>query len=211
MRTDDLIADLAQSPWPTVRPAVRIAAAMIGGWIIALIGLMLLAGPPLAAVADTGPTPFALKLGFTLALAIVSTLAAMAAGRPGQRLGPLLALIGLPFLIIAVAAAFELDSVGPDAWESLLFGTSFMSCLVAVSLASMPILAGMFWAYRVLAPTSPTVAGFLAGLSSGSAGAVAYALYCTETTASFLIAAYTPAILVPALIGALLGKRLLRW
>lgn len=211
MRTDDLIADLAQSPWPTVRPSVRVAAAMVTGWLAALIGLMLLAGPPLAAVAQTGPTPFALKLGFTLALAIVSTLAALAAGRPGQRLGPSLALIGLPFLVIAVAAAIELDSVGPEAWDSLLFGTSFLSCLMAVSLASMPILAGMFWAYRVLAPTRPMLAGFLAGLSSGSAGAVAYALYCTETTASFLIAAYTPAILVPAFVGALLGSRLLRW
>lgn len=211
MRTDDLIADLAQSPWPTVRPARRVATAMVGGWLIALIGLVLLAGPPLAAVAETGATPFALKLGFTLALAIVSTLAALAAGRPGQRLGPRLALIGLPFLVIAAAAGFELISVVPDARESLLFGTSFFSCLAAVSLASVPILVSMFWAYRVLAPTRPTLAGFLAGLSSGATAAVAYALYCTETTASFLIAAYTPAILVPAIVGALLGPKLLRW
>jgi hypothetical protein len=211
MRTDDLIADLSQSPWPTVRPAVRVAAAMIGGWLIALVGLMLIVGPPLTAVAETGATPFALKVGFTLALAIVSTLAALAAGRPGQRLTPQLALIGLPFVVIAMAAGIELYSVGPGAWESLLLGTSFFSCMTAVSLASVPVLAGMFWAYRELAPTRPTLAGFLTGLSAGAAAAVAYALYCTETTASFLIAAYTPAMLVPACIGALLGSRLLRW
>lgn len=211
MRTDELIAELSRGPWPTVRPARRMAAVMLAGWLVALGGLMLIVGPPLAAVAKTGVTPFGLKLGFTLALAIISTLAALAAGRPGQRLGPRLALIGLPFLVIAVVAAIELTTVDPAARQPLLFGTSFRSCLTAVTLSSVPVLAGTMWAYRVLAPTRPALAGFLAGLSSGAAAAVAYALYCTETTASFLLAAYTPAILIPAVAGALLGPRILRW
>jgi hypothetical protein len=99
----------------------------------------------------------------------------------------------------------------PAEWPALLFGSTFLRCLTAVSLASIPILAAMLWAYRILAPTRLPLAGFLAGLSAGAAAAVAYALYCTETTASFLIGSYTPAILVPAIVGALLGSRLLRW
>ena len=62
-----------------------------------------------------------------------------------------------------------------------------------------------------MAPTRPAVAGLLAGLSSGGAAAAAYALYCPDTTASFLLAAYTPGALVPAIAGYLLGPKLLRW
>ena len=69
MRTDDLIADLAQSPWPTVRPELRIAAAALGGWLVALAGLVLVFGSPLQSVALTGAMPFATKMGYPLALA----------------------------------------------------------------------------------------------------------------------------------------------
>jgi hypothetical protein len=93
----------------------------------------------------------------------------------------------------------------------MLFGSSFAGCVFAISIASLPIFAALVWAFNSLAPTRPAVAGFFAGFSAGSAGAVAYALYCDETTASFLLVSYTVGILVPALIGALAGERLLRW
>lgn len=209
MRTDELITGLARSPQPTVRPPLRIAAAMIGGWIAALAVLMIVLGPPLTAVSETGATPFALKLGFTLALSALAAQAALAAGRPGQPLLLRLSLIALPYLVIAVAAGFELSSA--TEWKPLLFGSTFITCLGAISLASVPVMIAMFWAYRALAPTRPALAGLVAGLSSGAAAAVAYALYCPETTASFLMASYTPAMLVPAIVGMLLGSRLMRW
>jgi hypothetical protein len=211
MRTDELIAELARSPWPRVRPAMRMAAAMLGGWAVALAGLVIVLGPPLAAVPDTGVLPFGVKTGFTFALALLSAFAAIAAGRPGQRLAPRAALLALPLVIVATLAALELGSTPREAWGGLLFGSTFETCVTAIALASVPVFFGTVWAYRVLAPTAPAVAGLLAGLSSGAAAAVAYALYCPETTASFLLASYTPGLLIPAVAGALLGPRLLRW
>ena len=86
-----------------------------------------------------------------------------------------------------------------------------MPCMMAIAVGSVPVLVATLWAYREMAPTRPAVAGLLAGLSAGAAAAVAYALYCPETTASFLLAAYTPGALAPAIAGYLLGPKLLRW
>lgn len=211
MRTDDLIATLADDRPPQAHPALRVAATMAAGWVVALLGLVLVLGPPLAAVRETGALPFAVKTGFTVLLTVLSLFAAMAAGRPGQPLGARVALIAAPFLALAVVAGIELNSTPREAWKSLFFGSTYATCIAAIALASAPVLMASLWAYRSFAPTRPTVAGLLAGLSSGAAAAVAYALYCPETTASFLLASYTPGIAIPSVVGALLGARLLRW
>lgn len=211
MRTDDLIAELAAHPSPAARPALRLAFAMIAGWAVALIGLVLALGPPLAAVAKTGATPFALKVGYTLALTIITATLALAAGRPGQPLKLRAMLITLPVAVVAVAAALELTAMPPEHWTDLLFGSTTFHCIASIAVASLPVFIGTIWGFRVLAPTRLALAGFLAGLSAGAAGAVAFALYCEEATASFLLASYTPGMLIPAMIGALLGSRLLRW
>ena len=142
---------------------------------------------------------------------MISIVALITAGRPGLRLAPRFGLTLLPLAVLAIAAGTELASSAPAEWPALLFGSTLLRCLTAITLASLPILAAMLWAYRILAPTRLRLAGFLAGLGAGAAAAVAYALYCPETTASFLVGSYTPAILVPAVAGALLGSRLLRW
>lgn len=211
MRTDDLIADLAARPSPQMRPAMRLAFAIIAGWAMALAGSILVLGTPLAAVAETGTAPFALKLGYTLALAVITAAVTLAAGRPGQRLGSRSLLIAAPVAVIVAATAIELSATPSAGWDFMLFGSTSITCVVAITIASVPVFIGLVWAFRGLAPTRLALAGFVAGLSAGSAGALAYALYCKETTASFLLASYTPGILIPAVIGALLGPRLLRW
>lgn len=211
MRTDDLIADLAARPWPATRPAFRLAFAMLTGWAVALLGFVLVLGPPFAAVAETGTTPFALKLGYTLALTVIIAAVALAAGRPGQSLRARSMLIALPLGVVLAATALEFSSTPSAGWDFLLFGSTSVTCVAAITIASVPVFIGAVWAFRVLAPTRLGLAGFLAGLSAGAAGALAYALYCKETTASFLLASYTPGMLIPAIIGALIGPRLLRW
>ena len=193
------------------RPALRVAGALAASWLVALVGLVLVLGPPMAMVRQTGAAPFAVKLGYTLAVASLAAIAAIAAGRPGQKLGGPIALIGVPFVIILAVAALELLSSDPAAWGSMASGTTYWDCVQSVAIASLPVLIGMMWAYRILAPTRLALAGFLAGLCAGAAGAVAFALYCHETTAVFLVTAYTPAILIPALIGAVIARPVLRW
>src|SRR5207248_10805218 len=107
-RTDDLIAQLAAEARP-VRPAgPRLAAALVGGGLIALLIMMAFFGAPLKALPNTGTTALAVKLGFTLALALIAATACLAAGRPGDR--PLRRLIYLiaPLLVVGSVAAYVL-------------------------------------------------------------------------------------------------------
>ena len=211
MRTDDLIAELAAASVPEVRPAKRVVLAMLAGWLVALLGLVMVFGPPLAAVARTGMIPFMVKTGFAVAFTAAAVNAALAAGRPGRKLGARIALIAAPFIVLMALAMVEMNSTPESARSGLVFGTTFASCAIAIALGSVPVLVATLWAYREMAPTRPDLGGLLAGLSSGAAAALAYALYCPETTASFLLAAYTPGALAPAIAGYLVGPKLLRW
>lgn len=209
--TDELIAELAASSEPAADPRLRICAALAGGWLAALAGMLIFLGPPLQELGHTGFASFAVKIGYTFAIAVLTGMAAVAAGRPGRRLaGPIL-LILLPAAILSFVALLELSSVESSARTDMAFGTAYWDCVRSVVLASLPVFAGMLWAYRILAPTKLPLAGFLIGLSAGAAGAMAFALYCHEASAAFLLAAYTPAMLIPALIGAIAARRLLKW
>ena len=79
MRTDQLIAELATGDAPIARPRLRVACAIFVGWLIALAGLFVFLGPPLQEVQHTGIASFAVKLGYTFALASLSAMAAIAA------------------------------------------------------------------------------------------------------------------------------------
>lgn len=211
MHTDQLIAELATSGQLNPRPRLRIAVAIVAGWLVALAGLLVFVGHPLKEVHHTGMASFAVKLGYTLAVASLSALAAIAAGRPGRQVGGPMALITLPVILLLFVTVLELASANAAARQSMMFGTEYFDCVMSVVLASLPVFAAMIWAYRILAPTRLPLAGFLIGLSAGAAGAMAFALYCHEATAAFLLAAYTPAMLVPAMLGAVIARPLLKW
>jgi hypothetical protein len=211
MRTDQLIAELAQVQRPTGNPQLRIAVAIAAGWLMSLAGLLMFLGPPLQEMQHTGIASFAVKLGYTVALASLSVMAAIAAGRPGSKLSGPVAVIAIPIILLSFVALLELGPADAEARRAMLFGTAYLDCIKSVALASLPVFVMLAWSYRILAPTRPPLAGFLIGLSAGAAGAVAFALYCHEASASFLIAAYTPAMLIPALLGAVGGRLLFKW
>jgi hypothetical protein len=54
-------------------------------------------------------------------------------------------------------------------------------------------------------------AGFAAGLLAGGAGAWVYAFHCTESGLPFITLWYSAGILATALLGAVIGRWLLRW
>jgi hypothetical protein len=62
-----------------------------------------------------------------------------------------------------------------------------------------------------LAPTRFRAAGAAAGLVAGAIGAMVYVFYCREVSASFVFSWYTLGMTLPAIGGALLGPKLLRW
>lgn len=211
MRTDQLIEQLASDRERLARPRLRLTLALATGWLIAFAALILVLGSPLTMVEHTGAAPFAVKFGYALALTALSVAAALAAGQPGRELTRPVAIILLPIMVISGITMIELASTARSAWPRLMFGTTYFACILLVLLASVPVLAAIFWAYRELAPTRLRLSGFLVGLSAGAAGAAAFTFYCHETAAAFLLAAYTPAILIPAAVGALLARPLLRW
>lgn len=125
-------------------------------------------------------------------------------GRKNQRL-VLSITIGAYVLLIGVllgAAVMSKSSVA-------LTG---MECVMGVTiLGSMPLVF-LFTLMRKLAPTSPWLIGLLAGLSSCAFGAFGLAFSCTNDEPLHLLVFHfaLPAILVGG-IGALIGRKLLRW
>jgi hypothetical protein len=80
-----------------------------------------------------------------------------------------------------------------------------------ISLLSVPVFIAVFWAVRGLAPTRLRQAGGAAGLLAGSTATLAYCLHCPEMQVPFWGTWYLLGMLVPTLVGALAGPRLLRW
>jgi hypothetical protein len=83
--------------------------------------------------------------------------------------------------------------------------------VLSVSALSLPLFAAGFITLRHFAPTRPVLAGLAAGALAGGVAAAVYALHCTEMALPFLGTWYVVGMAMPALAGALLGPRLLRW
>lgn len=213
MNTDDLIASLAADARPVRHGngSRRIAVALLGGGLVSLIVTVLILGAPLHAVAAIGVMAFAFKLSYAIALTVAAAMLLLVSGRPGQRVGKRWAWLLVPIAVVGIASLMELAQAPAAARLPLVFGTTWRTCLATTMLISIPVYVALLWAFRRFAPTQRLTAGFLAGLSSGAMASVVYALYCPETSASFMLAWYTLAIAASGLVGAVLGLRLLRW
>jgi hypothetical protein len=211
--TDELIASLATNVTPVAfaTSAWRLAAGIAAGALLAFLGIVLIVGAPFAAVATTGIAAFAMKLSYAIAMTVLAASLLHGAGRPGQHTGLRHVWLLLPPLVVGAVALLEQASAPPQAAQGLFFGSSWQACLASVTLMSVPVFVGLLWSFRRLAPTQLWLAGGLAGLASGAAASVVYALYCPETSASFLISWYTLGMALAASAGALVGPKLLRW
>jgi hypothetical protein len=76
---------------------------------------------------------------------------------------------------------------------------------------ALPVLAALLFGLRHGAPTRPTLAGAGAGLLSGALSASLYILHCPDDSPIFVAAWFTLAIAIATGIGALAGRRFLRW
>ena len=108
-------------------------------------------------------------------------------------------------------AGISLGQADAGGRASLIFGSSWKTCLVTVTLLAAPAYALLAWAFRRMAPTDLKLAGLLAGITAGSTGALIYALHCPETSPAFLLLWYGLAITFAAIAGRLVGPLALRW
>ncbi len=213
MRTDQLVAMLARGAGATAPGAAqrRFAAALAaGGAAAAALMVAVLGLRPDLADAPRDPM-FWVKLGVP-ALILASAFAACTrAGRPGARVAAAAATLALPVGAIWLLAALAVASAPPAARVALVMGESWAACVISIALLAIPVFAGALWAMKGLAPTRPALAGAFAGLLAGAAGALVYSFHCPEMAAPFIATWYLLGIVVPAAIGAVAGRVLLRW
>lgn len=206
MKTEMVIDRLSQEGAGVPQRGLPWAAWLLAAFALCLAALALALGQPFAALPRIGAAPYAMKLTFAAFVTVAGTLALRAAGTPGRPVGRHLAALAIPFAAVLMLAAMELAATEPD-WP----GSTWARCLTAIALLTPVTFAAAITACRRLAPTRLRLSGALAGLFAGGAAASAYALWCPETKATFLLSWYAGPILVAGIAGALLGPRLLRW
>jgi hypothetical protein len=213
MKTDDLISRLAADlqPSPPGAASRRLVLGAGAGTATAALGIVALLGMPLASIGLTGIPAFTMKLFFSVSLVGIAWVLMFLSGRPGRNVGKRILWLVLPLLVVAITATIELARLSPSGRAEALFGQTWQTCLATVAAFSVPIFLGIAWGFRRLAPTRLRLTGFLSGIAAGALSAALYALYCPETTATFLVTWYVVAIAIAGAIGAMAGPRLLRW
>lgn len=213
MKTDDLIAALAQDTKPVRggQAALGMIAALAAGAAAVMALIAIFIGDPLLGTRSVGVMTFGVKMAFTASLLLLSGYLLYQAGRPGNEPGRSLPWLAAPFVLVALLAAMALGTASPGATDALIFGSSWQTCLLSVSLLSVPVYGALVLAFRRLAPTDLKLTGLLAGLASGSTAALVYALHCPETSPAFLLIWYGLGILIAGLAGRAAGPLLLRW
>jgi hypothetical protein len=213
MKTDELINLLATGAAPIEPDAGVRRVALALGW--GLFGATLLMAVLLGVRADLAQAlrlpMFWAKLGVPAVATLAALQLARRLGLPGRGPGRAPLLLSALLLLAWTGGAAVLLAAAPEARPQLIFGDTWKTCPPNIALLSLPVLIAMFWAMKGLAPTRPALAGAAAGLLAGAVGAAVYALHCPEMAAPFLAIWYVLGMLIPALLGGLLGPRLLRW
>lgn len=211
--TDDLIARLASDLKPLHartmqhRLALAIGAGLALTLFAAWIILGFLGGRPFGA--SYGSPMFWTKGIYALAFGLLGLSAIPALARPDGRIVWPLATAAL-----LVPLALGLGTMGwirQDWAMADLVGQTALVCPWLITLTSLPLLAVLLGTMRQFAPRSPMMAGLAAGLVAGGFGAAIYALFCAETGMMFMAVWYSLGIAIMAMLGAVLGQRLLRW
>ena len=115
-----------------------------------------------------------------------------------------------PFLVAAAILLWRLISQEID-FNSLHSNTAYY-CLSIIALGgAMAMTAAWFFWIKKTASPRPAILGALAGVNAGSLVAVAYALHCNQDSVLYLAAYYLVPLLILALTGAVLGKKMLNW
>lgn len=213
MKTDELINLLASGEGPVDRHTLarRLCVALLGGALGALLLTVSLYGvrPDISEVARL--PLFWAKAALPAALAALGLWLNQRLARPGIKGGVVWALLGLPLLLVWFGGAIELAGAPADTRADLILGRTWRTCALNITLLSVPVFIAIFWALRGLAPTQLRQAGAAGGLLAGATATLAYCLHCPEMGIPFWGVWYVLGMLIPTVLGALLGPKLLRW
>ena len=213
MKTDDFVSLLATGVAPVDPdvPGQRFRMALSAGAVgAALVMLMAFGLNPHLRAAAMLPM-FWVKLVFPATLGLVAVLLAQRLSHPGMRLGAAAKAWPGPVIAMALLALLVWLDAAPADRPDMIYGKTWKTCSRNIAIVAAPVLAGVLWAMKGLAPTRLVLAGASAGLLAGAVGTVVYALHCQEMAAPFVLVWYGGGMLLCTAIGAVLGPRVLRW
>jgi hypothetical protein len=154
---------------------------------------------------------FLFKFVVTVSLAVTAIWVTLSVGRPGGSLAHRGLALAIAPALLACAAVVELLVLPESQWMPRLVGHNARFCLTLIPLLSIGPLACLLAALREGAPSSPGLAGAVAGLGASGIAATFYAANCTDDSALFVITWYPIATLIVTTAGYLIGRKLLRW
>jgi hypothetical protein len=211
VKTDELIAALAQDDKATASPARLVARTLPFAVLVAALLLLATFGPraDLAAVLAAPRFLFKLLVALSLAVPALLLLPRIATPLPGPARWS--RALWLAPLVLAAGVVLEMAAVPATRWLPSAVGHNGRWCLAMVPLLAALPLAASLYCLRQAAPAEPARAGAVAGLVSGSLAAAIYALHCTDDSPLFVALWYTPGVLFVSGVGAWLATRLARW
>lgn len=211
MKTDSLIAALAADAGGSPAPAMsrRIGAALAVAVPVSALLLLATIGvrPDIREAIATWR--FDLKLVIVAAAALLSAIACARAARP--QVASTRPLLALALGLLAAAVALELALTPAKDWIASLRGRNAALCLAAIPALSLAPLAALMLAMRGGAAAAPALAGAASGALAAALGAWLYALHCVDDSPLFVATWYTLASLPVIALGAVIGRRALRW
>src|SRR5215207_9156747 len=209
MDTDQLIRTLAADNTHRARPVgFALMLALLAAAPVSLLMFFTELGVrPDVMVAMRNPF-FDLKFAVTLAIAAIAV--SLHLSRPEASLRGFGWLLLAPVGILSAAIGGEMMMPQRLPMMTRLVGKNSSTCLMAIPLMSLPLLAAALIGLRHGAPARPAVAGAIAGLLSAGLAATLYASHCTDDSPLFVAAWYTIATALVTAIGALAGAKRLR-
>lgn len=210
MNTDDLISAIAADTLPQQSVRQRLGRALPAAMGVSLALFVVFWGPR-ADIAAALSSTTALKTLLPLVLVVLAGPLALALAHPGVRSDVRSAALGLFAAVLVAAFAIAVARGGLAGLAGALATPNLAVCLMSVPALALPVLGAVLWAISAGAALRPRLTGAVAGLMAGGLAASIYSLHCDEDAVLFFLPAYSAAILVTALIGAMSGPRLLKW
>ncbi|WP_422010039.1 NrsF family protein [Reyranella sp.] len=211
MKTEQLVASLVVDRAASTRPLGRaVGRAVVAGALVSLVIFAFEFGPRVDLAAAFETWRFDAKLVLVLSALMAAIGACLAMARPVVTTRWRRAVLPL-LLIAAVALGTELAVLPAAAWKARLVGSNALVCLTAIPLFALAPLAALLLALRRAAPASPALAGAAAGALAAAIAAVIYAFHCFDDSPLFVLTWYSLATIPVVLLGAAVGRRLLRW
>ena len=198
---------------PAAPPRMTLSAAAVVGAAFALVLTVVYLGvrPDFAAALTGHDHVIFAKLLFALGVVAAALSVLLDLSIPGRRPGGKVLNVVIPFAAIAIFAGLEAILLPVREWLHPVEHGSWFECLLKIPALAVPAFVVLVLAVRRQAPTSLVCAGAYLGLVSGGIGTLGYALHCHDDSVTFVALAYSLAVLVMVVFGAIVGPRVLRW